>query len=518
MPWLQVLYDWADRFHIDDHIFPRNQTLMTMTVLDLTDFQISELPVEFGNLTELKHLYLNDNLLTQLPDSMGHLTQLKTLHINFNELTQLPDSITNLTQLIELDLWSNCLKKLPDALGTLVNLQQLDVSDNQLRHLPDSMGKLVQLKQLVIKENPLKNLPDSINHLAEYINIDIQSIKQTHDDLQALKKWADECHIDEDVFPRDDDALLALEELTINRHNHYSNKPNSENSSCGQIKDLPSQIGVLTNLKKLCLKGHSFNTVPERIGDLTQLTLLDLSHNNIQVLPESIGKLSQLTQLYIQNNQLTTLPNSVEQLSQLKVLKIYRNKFTAPPKMTLNLTLFCDLTAKETGDWVNILGMWADEFDIDDSIFPKTESELLQLEDLHIDGSAQYCFGSEEELYRIIPKINYIPEEIAHLKNLSSLSLPHHSLTTLPVGISLLDQLIDIDVSDNLLNSLPDDMAKLTELEMLDVSDNELQTLPKDIQNLENIYLIIDGNPMNQLPDKIKAFIATKDDDYDDDF
>jgi internalin A len=63
------------------------------TSLNLSWEQITELPVEIGQLTNLTSLDLSDNQLTALPESIGQLTKLKTLNLGKNPLSELPPEV-----------------------------------------------------------------------------------------------------------------------------------------------------------------------------------------------------------------------------------------------------------------------------------------------------------------------------------------------------------------------------------------------------------------------------------------
>jgi len=69
------------------------------------------------------HLNISDNQLSTLPYSFGDLSQLKLLYLENNRLEQLPDSFSQLQNLRNLDLQSNKLRSLKGLTG------------NQLRHL-----------------------------------------------------------------------------------------------------------------------------------------------------------------------------------------------------------------------------------------------------------------------------------------------------------------------------------------------------------------------------------------------
>ena len=56
----------------------------------------------FGQLRELRELWLDHNQLTALPDTFGQLRQLRELGLDRNQLTALPDTFGQLRQLREL--------------------------------------------------------------------------------------------------------------------------------------------------------------------------------------------------------------------------------------------------------------------------------------------------------------------------------------------------------------------------------------------------------------------------------
>ena len=67
------------------------------------------------------------NNLTQLPVEIGQLTQLTTLHLSYNKLTQLPVEIGNLSRLTTLYLQNNKLTHLPVEIGLLTLLTTLNL-------------------------------------------------------------------------------------------------------------------------------------------------------------------------------------------------------------------------------------------------------------------------------------------------------------------------------------------------------------------------------------------------------
>ena len=190
--------------------------------LSLADAQLTTLPPEIGQLTNLKGLRLGGNQLTALPPQIGQLTNLEELHIVGNRLAGLPPEIGQLTNLQTLDLRANQLAALPLEIGRLTKLQTLDLRDNQLTALPPEIGQLASLKTLYLTHNQLTALPPETGRLAE---------------------------------------LLQLT-LTDN-----------------QLTALPPEISQLTNLQTLNLRNNQLTALPPEIGQLTKLRQLDLRDN-----------------------------------------------------------------------------------------------------------------------------------------------------------------------------------------------------------------------------------------------
>ena len=236
--------------------------------LNLSNNNLTQLPVEIGHLTQLTELNLSINKLIQLPVEIGQLTQLTTLNLHCNKLTHLPVEIGQLTQLTTLYLHNNNLTQLPVEIGQLTQLTTLYLSYNKITHLPVEIGQLTQLTVLTLYNNNLTHLPVEIGQLTQ------------------------------------------LTTLTL-----YNNK----------INHLPVEIGQLTRLTELYLSYNNLTQLPVEIGQLTQLTALYLANNNLTHLPAEIGQLVHLTALYLSFNKLTHLPVEIGQLTQLTRLHLYNN-------------------------------------------------------------------------------------------------------------------------------------------------------------------------------------------------
>ena len=106
------------------------------------DTQLTEIPPEFGDLTELTSLYMQMNQLTYLPDEFANLTNLSSLTISNNYLTGLPENFGNLNDMFFLDLGYNQLESIPESICELQSLYYFYLFNNNLADLPDCMCDL----------------------------------------------------------------------------------------------------------------------------------------------------------------------------------------------------------------------------------------------------------------------------------------------------------------------------------------------------------------------------------------
>jgi internalin A len=209
-----------------------------------------------------------------------------------------------------------------------------------------------------------------------------------------------------------------------------------------QIKELPEEIGQLTNLDSLDLSYNQLTTLPETIGQLAKLTFLDLTFNSLTILPESISQLVTLSELDLSSNNLTTLAESISQLTNLSELDLSSNKLTTLPESISQL--------------MNLV--YLDLRDNQIMILPKSIGQLINLNSLDIRDN----------------ELTALPKSIGQLINLKSLDIASNHLTTLPDEIGQLTSLTYLCLRSNKLMALPESIGKLTSLFFLNISKNEL--------------------------------------------
>ena len=147
--------------------------------LNLSNKEITKLPPEIGNLSNLRELDLSSNQLTSLPPGIGNLSRLTDLHLDNNQLKSLPHEIGNLSNLRTLYLYNNRLTSLPKEIGNLSNLTVLYLSGNRLTSLPLELGNLSNLTDLHLDNNQLMSLPPEIGNLSNLYELDLESNQLT---------------------------------------------------------------------------------------------------------------------------------------------------------------------------------------------------------------------------------------------------------------------------------------------------------------------------------------------------
>ncbi|MES2345673.1 MAG: leucine-rich repeat domain-containing protein [Chlamydiota bacterium] len=82
-------------------------------------------------------------------------------------------------------------------------------------------------------------------------------------------------------------------------------------------------IFLFKNLTTLNLSNNDIRQIPKELGNLTQLENLDLSHNSIHELPSELGNLIHLKSLDLRNNRdLENVPETFENLNNLENFQV----------------------------------------------------------------------------------------------------------------------------------------------------------------------------------------------------
>ncbi|XP_013406141.1 leucine-rich repeat-containing protein 69 isoform X2 [Lingula anatina] len=241
---------------IDARVKVSNHDVKKPKEIDLSYFQLTSCPSRIGYVgAQLSVLNLSNNCLSDLPKEIGFLLGLEELYIQYNGLKELPDSIGNLSKLTELDVKHNSLTSLPDSIGNLSSLNVLNLMNNKLVSLPQTIGQLTSLEVLYASNNNLIFLPEELCDLSQLNSLHLCG-------NQSLS-----------ILPENMGNLVRLAECDV--------------SDCNLIH-LPNSFSKCRALVKVWCSNNRLISLPEHIGQLHQLRELHIRDNNCQHLPASM--------------------------------------------------------------------------------------------------------------------------------------------------------------------------------------------------------------------------------------
>ncbi|XP_013388151.1 malignant fibrous histiocytoma-amplified sequence 1-like [Lingula anatina] len=472
--------------------------------LDLSQNQLTDLPLPLCDLANLRELDLKGNKIASITPQLKQLCSLKKLDLSSNPLEEfplevckiktlenismkntgyvsVPKKITLLQNLKELSMSSNSLKKFPPYLCGLKTLESLDLSENEITTVPSEIKELKDMKILNLSHNKLGELPLPVCALVRLETLDLENnqISTLPPEISQLKSLKKLNLSDKNFkeFPLSVCKLIRLEALSF-RNTNITTVPSQItqlrsvkqlNLSNNKLEELPLPLCELVGLETLYLEGNKFITVPPQISQLKNLKQLNLSNNKLEKIPSPVCELVRLETLGLRNNEITTVSPQVTPLKNLKQLDLSNNKLEE-----LQLPL-CELVGLET------LYLEGNKF----ITVPPQISQLKNLKQLNL---------SNNELIKI-------PSPVCELVRLEALSLPGNNITSVPPQITQLKNLKQLDLSYNMLKELPFTVCELVRLETLSFWMNKITTVPPEIAQLKNLKrLYLFNNKLEELP------------------
>lgn len=279
--------------------------------LIINNNELTCLPAEITQLTNLGTLQLSGNKFSELPDIFNNFN-LTLLDISHNNLTALPPSVGNQPMLLELYINNNQISTLPAL--TLPDLEILNLSNNQLTQLLPDDYNLVNLKNLTAKYNRIQQLPLFFN------SPKLSILNVAHNKLRALSELKGLPQLKELYLHHNDLNQTSFSPIFWNRSPDLRLLHLSHNQLTAFPMSLPSSLYILN------MSNNYIDSWAESAGYYPHLHYLNLSNNALPCIPESIYQnLPHLSTLILDNNRLNTLPLSLERLSYLKKFSILDN-------------------------------------------------------------------------------------------------------------------------------------------------------------------------------------------------
>lgn len=196
------LFSWADKYNIDEDIFPREvEELEKITILDLSNKNIKELPDEIYLLKSLKMLDISFNEITIIPKELFMIRKLMFLCFKANNITEIPKEIEQLKRLNHLCFCNNKINLIPDNLCTLKTLNSFCIHGNKLNVIPEKISEIKNLETFSISNNNISSIPNGVSFLKnlksfQFENNNIQEVKSEILNLPNLNELAfDDKHL-----------------------------------------------------------------------------------------------------------------------------------------------------------------------------------------------------------------------------------------------------------------------------------------------------------------------------------
>lgn len=132
--------------------------LENLTVLDLGNNNMNEIPNSISLCIKLNSLWLDNNNLTEIPKGVKELQDLEVLRLFSNSISKITLENGNLKNLKVIDLCYNKLTVLPTELTYLKNIERITMWANNISDFSDEISKMEKLQYLNLESNKLSEL------------------------------------------------------------------------------------------------------------------------------------------------------------------------------------------------------------------------------------------------------------------------------------------------------------------------------------------------------------------------
>ncbi|XP_075667784.1 TMV resistance protein N-like [Castanea sativa] len=355
---------------------------ISLRFLEWSGYPSKSLPLNFQS-SELVELYMCGSRIEQLWKGAKSFEKLKIIQMNGStNLKQTPDliKVPNLEEMVLEDClnlheihpstWvhnrltrlnlKGCVnvnvKTLPSKFE-MEFLEDLILSGcSKLKKIPEFGENMQRVLKLYLGGTAITKLPTSIGHLTSLVLLDVRDCKS----LTCLPSVIFNFKLLKDV---NISGCSRLDRLPENVGNAESVEELDVSGTA--IKEVPSSIGLLKNLKVLSFNGckglSSFNStswydllpfssrpkIADPVGlsslsSLCSLTELNLQDCNLREIPNDIGCLFSLEEIDLSENSFVCLPDSISQLCKLEMMHLNNcTSLRSLPKLPVDIVAIC---------------------------------------------------------------------------------------------------------------------------------------------------------------------------------
>ena len=230
---------------------------------------------------KIYRLDLSRQNLSALPKEVQELSNLRMLNISNNPNLDLEEVFKTITENKELSILimdSMDIDRLPESLRKLTNLSQLSLVNNPDLDWKQSFSVLstLPLDFLNLKQNNIKTLPDNI--------VDLKLIKDlnlSYNHLEGTQNF---------------EFLAKLPKLYSLWLDH------------NEIKELPETIGKLDQVRFLYIDHNELSQLPATMKDMRKVWVIHGGYNKFEELPPVFTEIPGLFMVHMNNNQISIIP------------------------------------------------------------------------------------------------------------------------------------------------------------------------------------------------------------------
>uniref|UniRef100_K3X9W3 Disease resistance R13L4/SHOC-2-like LRR domain-containing protein n=1 Tax=Globisporangium ultimum (strain ATCC 200006 / CBS 805.95 / DAOM BR144) TaxID=431595 RepID=K3X9W3_GLOUD len=270
-------------------------TLQQLKFLDLRQNRLVIFPV-LPVSAALDQVFIGYNVLSSIDEASVLCVKdsITVLDVRDNKLSELPANIACLYRLKTLDLSNNDLSDLPPGLGYLKHLNHIVIDGNPLRAIRRSIlsaGCESLKKYLRTRGSP----PVDVDVLAE----EIDELQAYHNERNAAKAG------NESMSVADASCEILFRDAASSGTLDFSEKGVAELPSTLRKQCNDGGYNFAATLLHLNLSKNRLTHLPTEIGLLTALLTLTVEDNRLQSVDASIASLQNLQLLRVRKNQLT---------------------------------------------------------------------------------------------------------------------------------------------------------------------------------------------------------------------
>ncbi|CAK6975851.1 leucine-rich repeat serine/threonine-protein kinase 1 [Scomber scombrus] len=372
----------------------------------LTDLFDIPTTTNWIGLRKLEELDVSDNCLTSLPTAIMHcLKSLSFLNVCRNKLSTFPDPWA--CPLKQCRASSNVIESLPKTISIFwrTQLQEVDFSDNSLKELPSYIFELEALTSLRLCGNHIATLP-------------------------APSKW--NCSrlrtldLSRNQLGRTEEGLKSRRLAFLTTWNRRDPDP---------VCPIEFPIILRDSLEVLFLNDNQLECVPQSVCVLHSLTEFYLSNNpGIRELPAELGQLSNLWQLDIEDLPITNVPQEVRKEGPASVLaflrahlrkaepcKLLKMLVIGPPRQGKTALLETLQTGRASPFTPAECSISTSTWELDKPSGGKNNKDSVVFNVWDIGGQASMstvnqCFFTDKALYMVIWNLALGEEAVANLQ------------------------------------------------------------------------------------------------------